>query len=82
MVEHLRTLRTSLHRLGSPFLFHASSDDARPVGEYRRLIEAGVNTFYVPAIGRVSQVRAGLERFLLEVAEPLRASGHVSASPA
>ncbi len=80
MAEQLRDLRASVNRLDSPFLFHAWSDDARPVGEYRRLIEAGVNTFYVPAIGPLGEIRAGLERFLIEVAEPLRASGHLAAS--
>jgi probable F420-dependent oxidoreductase len=78
MVAQVRMLRASFDRLSAPFLFHAWSDDSRSVDDYRRLIEAGVNTFYVPAIGPLDEVRARFERFLTRTAEPLRASGHLS----
>jgi hypothetical protein len=40
------------------------------------LIDGGIDTFYVPALGNQSYVKSSLERFLAETAEPLRASGH------
>ena len=76
----IRRHRESLGRLQEPFQFHAWSDAGQTVDDYRRLVEAGVDTFYVPAIGAVSEARTHLERFLTDVAEPLRTSGHISPS--
>jgi probable F420-dependent oxidoreductase len=75
----LRKLRESGGRLDLPFSFHAWSDEGRSVDDYLGLIEAGVDTFYVPAMGTVDEARSSLERFLNEVAGPLRArwGGHV-----
>jgi probable F420-dependent oxidoreductase len=75
----VRKLRESAGRLRLPFSFHAWSEEGRSVDDYLQLIEAGVDTFYVPAMGTVSQIRSSLERFLNEVARPLRARrvGHV-----
>jgi probable F420-dependent oxidoreductase len=70
-------LRESFGRNESPFSFHTWSEDGRSLDDYRRLIDAGIDTFYVPALGKQSEVKSSLERFLAETAEPLRASGHL-----
>lgn len=80
LVGRVQKLRASFDRLDSPFSFHAWYQAGLPVGECRRLIEAGVDTLYVPAVGAGDELRAHLERFLTEVAAPLRDSGHMSAS--
>jgi probable F420-dependent oxidoreductase len=75
----VRKLRSICGRLHLPFSWHAWSEEGRPVDDYLQLVEAGIDTFYVPAIGTVGEVRSALERFLAEVAGPLRARwvGHV-----
>ncbi len=74
----INQLRESFGRRESPFAFHTWSDDGRSLRDYRRLIDGGVDTFYVPALGPLSEVRSSLERFLVETAEPLRVSGHLA----
>lgn len=69
----VRKLRGACGRLDLPFSLHAWSDAERAIDDYLRLMDAGIDTFYVPAMGTVSEVRAALERFLADVAGPLRA---------
>ena len=77
LASRISRLRESFGRRESPFTFHTWSDDGRSLHDYRRLIDGGIDTFYVPALGPLSEVRSSLERFLVETAEPLRASGHL-----
>jgi hypothetical protein len=76
----LRALRAEAGRADEPFLFHAYSLPDQSVDDHRRLVEAGLTTFYVGMLGPLAEVRSDLERFLEDVAEPLRASGHVAAA--
>jgi len=67
-IRELRKLRESFGRLDAAFAIHAWSDPDRSVDEYRRLAEAGIDTFHVPATGAVDGVRPSLEQFLTDVA--------------
>ena len=44
----------------------------KTIEAYRRLVDAGIDTFYASAIGPAREARPSLERFLDEVAGPLR----------
>jgi probable F420-dependent oxidoreductase len=77
LVREIQKLRESFGRLESPFAFHAWSDPGHTVDDYRRLIDAGIDAFNVPAIGTLGEVRLSLQRFLTDIAEPLATSGHL-----
>jgi probable F420-dependent oxidoreductase len=68
----LRELREALGRADAAFSSHTWADPGRSIDDYRRLVEAGFDTFYVPAAGPVAEARPELERFLAEVTERVR----------
>ena len=78
VAARLRELRARTERARSPFLMHAWALADFTLEDYRRLVEAGVTTFYVPAMGTLAEIREHLARFQDVVGEPLRASGHLA----
>jgi probable F420-dependent oxidoreductase len=83
IIERINKLRVSFDRAEDPFMFHTFHHDALDVGECRRLVEAGVDAFYISAQGNdATEIRGHLERILDEIVEPLRASGHAAPAAA
>jgi probable F420-dependent oxidoreductase len=68
LLETAARLRELRGARDSAFSMHTWADPGRSLDDHRRLAEAGFDTFYVPTAG----TRPELERFLAEVAEPLR----------
>jgi alkanesulfonate monooxygenase SsuD/methylene tetrahydromethanopterin reductase-like flavin-dependent oxidoreductase (luciferase family) len=74
----IRRLREELGVAERPFSFRARSREVGEVDEYRRLIDAGIDSFVIPALGGSrEEVERKLDDAVTDVLLPLRSSGHL-----
>jgi probable F420-dependent oxidoreductase len=78
-VDEIRKLRSNFGRSDKPFVVRARPQSVRPLDDYRRLLDAGINSFVIGALrGSLDDVRAVLEDAVAEIIEPLRFAGDIS----
>jgi probable F420-dependent oxidoreductase len=83
VTDQVRRLRATFGLKDEPYSIRARPTDAVSADEYRRLLDAGIDSFVIPALsGTPSEVRAKLEQFAADVIEPLKSSGHVALTTA